>query len=149
MSNIIEKGKTAIGKGGSSAAEGVVIGKHVYGNLYSVPFRNLTDAANLMNTVKEAATAGRAHIIDTMVKKFPPINGFEGGVSIIALLEESHIALHTWPEGDYATLDVYTCGRGADPEIVFNYIVNVLKPKHFKVFRSDRSLIKVGAVTAT
>ncbi len=123
-------------------SEGVIIGKHVYGNLYGVPHSNLTNAARLEEAVRRAAEIGNAHIVDTMIKKFQPVNGFEGGVSIIALLEESHISLHTWPEGEYATLDVYTCGSEADPDAVFSYIVKELKPKRFKLFRSDRSLIR-------
>ncbi|MGC8623013.1 MAG: adenosylmethionine decarboxylase [Candidatus Micrarchaeia archaeon] len=119
-----------------------IIGKHVYGNLYGVPHTSLTNAARLEYAVRKAADYGNAHIVDTMIKKFPPMNGFEGGVSIIALLEESHISLHTWPEGEYATLDVYTCGNTADPDAVFSYIVKELKPKRFKLFRSDRSMIK-------
>lgn len=147
MANV--SGRTAImKKERSGGVTSLVIGKHVYGNLYGVPFRNLTDAAWLTQTVKDAAAAGGAHVIDTMVKKFPALNGLEGGVSIIALLEESHISLHTWPEGDYATLDVYTCGREADPEIIFSRITEVLKPKHFKIFRSDRDLIRLGGVVA-
>ena len=142
-------GRTAIVKRAAVATASVVIGKHVYGNLYGVPFTNLTGAERLAQVVRDAAEAGRAHVIDTMVKKFPSRNGFEGGVSIVALLEESHISLHTWPEGDYATLDVYTCGREADPEVVFNYIIEKLKPKHFKIFRSDRSMTNLNQASRT
>jgi len=124
-----------------SRGESVVIGKHVYGNLYGVPYSNLTDLERLTGTVKEAAIAGKAHIVDMLTRKFLPLNGLEGGVSIIAMLEESHISLHTWPEGSYATLDVYTCGREADPDAVFSYMVKEMKPKRFKLFRSDRSLV--------
>jgi len=41
--------------------------------------------------------------------------GKKGGVSVIALVEESHIAVHTWLEYNYATVDVYTCGEHSDP----------------------------------
>ncbi|MEM0173525.1 MAG: adenosylmethionine decarboxylase, partial [Sulfolobaceae archaeon] len=61
------------------------------------------------------------------------------GVSVIALVEESHIALHTWIEYKYATLDVYTCGSQSDPEAGFNFIVQKLRPKKYQVFYADRS----------
>ncbi|MGC8567934.1 MAG: adenosylmethionine decarboxylase [Candidatus Micrarchaeia archaeon] len=116
-----------------------IIGKHVYGNLYSISPALLTGIDFLSKKIEEAARAGNAHIIEIITKKFPDINGYEGGVSVIALLEESHIALHTWPEGAYATLDVYTCGKEADPQKIFDYMTNVLKPAHFDSYTADRS----------
>ena len=62
-----------------------------------------------------------------------------GGVSLIALIEESHISLHTWPESKYATLDIYSCGEQSDPTLAFEYIVSVLKPKVYNVYNIDRS----------
>ena len=45
---------------------------------------------------------------------FPPENGEPRGVTGVVLLAESHVAVHTWPEIDGVTLDVYVCNLGAD-----------------------------------
>lgn len=45
---------------------------------------------------------------------FPPENGEPRGVTGVVLLAESHLAVHTWPEIDAVTLDVYVCNLGAD-----------------------------------
>ena len=74
-----------------------------------------------------------------ITKKFNSYNEYDGGVSIIALIEESHIALHTWPESMYATLDIYSCGEESNPDAAFSYIVNKLKPKSVTSSFIDRS----------
>ncbi len=106
-----------------------VIGKHVYGNLDMVDPKLISNLNALIKIVVESAKIGNLHIIEMITKKFNPYNGFDGGVSIIALIEESHIALHTWPESMYATLDIYSCGKESNPDAAFNYIIGKLKPK--------------------
>jgi S-adenosylmethionine decarboxylase len=115
-----------------------VIGKHVYANLDQIDSRYLSNMDALAKLVGEAAKIGKLHIIEMSAKKFSPMHGFDGGVSIIAILEESHIALHTWPESDYATVDIYTCGVDGDPDASLEYILAKLKPKSYKVFKADR-----------
>ncbi len=116
-----------------------VIGKHVYANMDLIDSRYLSNMDALVKLVNESAKAGNLHIVEMSAKKFAPMNGYDGGVSIIAIREESHLALHTWPESNYATLDIYTCGSEGDPEAAFSYILTKLKPKEYKVFRADRS----------
>lgn len=127
-----------------------VIGKQVYGNLDMVNPKLISDLNNLMRIVIKSAEIGNLHIIDMITKKFDAYNGIDGGVSIIALIEESHIALHTWPESMYATLDIYSCGEASDPKAAFDYIVSKLKPKHVSMNAANRSsdsnINDIGAV---
>ncbi len=117
-----------------------VLGKHVFGNLYDIEDSVLKDLAYLKESIIEAARAGNLHIIDILEKQFNTINSPDlGGVSIIALIVESHISLHTWPESRYATVDIYSCGNDSNPSLAFDYIVSMLKPKSYKVFSADRS----------
>ncbi len=116
-----------------------VIGKHVFGNLYDIDEKILKDIKMIRDTVIEAARIGNLHIIEIMEKQFNVQNSPDlGGVSMIALIEESHISLHTWPESRYATVDIYSCGGGSNPGLAFDYIVSVMKPKSYKVFTADR-----------
>jgi S-adenosylmethionine decarboxylase len=117
-----------------------VIGKHVFGNLYDVDDSILKNLDYLEESVIEAAKAGNLHIIDIMKRQFNTKDSPDiGGVSIIALIVESHISLHTWPESGYATLDIYSCGNESNPALAFDYIVSTLKPKSYRVFSADRS----------
>ncbi|MEM0086937.1 MAG: adenosylmethionine decarboxylase [Candidatus Micrarchaeaceae archaeon] len=119
---------------------GRVVGKHVYGNLYGIDNRILTDMAALEAATIKAAELGNMHIVSIMKKQFK-IQGSpnNGGVSIIALIKESHIALHTWPESAYATIDIYSCGAQTNPDASFMYFVGVMKPKSYKKYFADRS----------
>ena len=118
----------------------LVTGKHVYGDLYGCRKELLRDKEFLVKTIVDAAREGSARILE--IKSWVFNDGYDG-VSVIALVVESHIALHTWPENEYATLDVYTCGEKTDPWRVFNYIVNALKPRHYIVHYSDRSQLPI------
>ncbi len=118
-----------------------IIGRHVYGDLYGVEPEKLSDKKYLEKIVREAADHANAKLLEVKVWE---LGGDKGGVSVIALIIESHIALHTWPNYRYATLDVYTCGEEADPWKAFKYIVDALKPKTYTVHYTDRSQLPIG-----
>lgn len=113
-----------------------IVGKHVFGNLYDIDPQKLTDKEFLEKLVLDAVNIAHMKLVEIKSWSF---GGKKGGVSVIALVEESHIALHTWNEYNYATLDVYTCGEDSDPQSAFNYIVNALRPKRYQMFYADRS----------
>lgn len=114
-----------------------VIGKHVYGNLYGIDPEVLKNEQYLRSLVIKAAEVANVHLVEVKSWKF--IGGDKEGVSVLALVLESHIAIHTWPDYRFATVDVYTCGDHSMPERAFNYIVNTLKPKRYTIFNADRS----------
>ena len=113
----------------------VVYGTHVYGNLYDCNEEILRDEVKLTNIVKEAAEKANATVVSLFYYKFTP----SGGLSVVAIVAESHISVHTWPEHRYATVDVYTCGPHTDPMVAFEYIGQKLKAKKYSVHIRDRS----------
>ncbi len=124
----------------TGAAKNVkLIGKHVFGNLYKIKNKKLlTDIDEATKVVVDAMTEGNMHIVDIFKHKFEGAGG--NGVSIVALLMESHSTIHTWPEYDYATLDIYSCGDESKPGSAFDYIVKQFMPAKSERFYSDRSL---------
>ncbi|MEM0380162.1 MAG: adenosylmethionine decarboxylase [Desulfurococcaceae archaeon] len=116
--------------------EEYIIGKHVYGNLYGIPRELAIDEKYLIETVVKAAELANMTLVDVKSYSF---GGLKGGVSVIALIMESHIAIHTWVEYRYATVDVYTCGDKSDPWKAFQYIVERLKPKDYTINYADRT----------
>jgi len=119
-----------------SERSGRVVGKHVYGNLYDVDLSVAGDEEKLKKVVAEAAELGNMRVWDLKSWGF---GGDKGGVSVIALVVESHIAVHTWIEYRYATVDVYTCGERSDPFKAFEHILKALKPKFYTFNYADRS----------
>lgn len=93
------------------------MGKHYLLNLYECSFVLLNDEHFLMDLLENAAIASGATVIQTIFKKFNP-----QGVTVICLLAESHISIHTWPEEGKAAVDVYTCGN-CNPKIGCDIII--------------------------
>ena len=96
------------------------MGKHYLLNLYGCPYMILNDEKCLINLLSSAAIVSGATVITTVHKKFEP-----QGVTVLILLSESHISIHTWPERGEAAVDVFTCGN-ADPQIGCDLIVEQL-----------------------
>lgn len=74
--------------------------------------RGLGDVALIEAVLREAAAAARVQVLGVNLHHFGP----EQGVTGVALLAESHISIHTWPEEHLAAVDIFVCGAQADPE---------------------------------
>ncbi len=113
-----------------------IIGMHLFGNLYDIDPKIATDKELIRQAVLKAVNVAKMTLVEHKAWNF---GGKKGGVSVIALVTESHIAIHTWNEYKYATVDIYTCGKASNPEAGFDYLVSILKPKKVKRFYADRS----------
>ncbi|WP_292320695.1 adenosylmethionine decarboxylase [Caldisphaera sp.] len=112
-----------------------VVGRHVYGNVKGCRNTNLLkDEKGLTNLLIKAGNAGNMTILDVKTWKIGE------GVSAVAIVLESHITIHTWPEYKFATVDVYSCGSHTDPKKAFDFIVNALDPEDVEFGMTDRSL---------
>ncbi|MBW9141224.1 MAG: adenosylmethionine decarboxylase [Candidatus Aramenus sulfurataquae] len=110
-----------------------VVGKQVYGSLYDCDEEVLKDTERLKTIVTNAAKEGNMTLLDIRSWKIGE------GVSVVAIVLESHITIHTWPEYKFATVDVYSCGAHTDPKRAFEYIVSELKAKRYTMKEADRS----------
>jgi S-adenosylmethionine decarboxylase len=87
------------------------VGKHCILELYDCDRSRLDDEAFLRDTITTAARRAGATLLHLITHRFEP-----QGVTGLALLAESHISIHTWPESGYAAVDVFTCGDHTMPE---------------------------------
>jgi S-adenosylmethionine decarboxylase len=83
-------------------------GVHLIVDLYDAD--RLDDIDHIETTLRRCVEAAGATLLHIHLHHFQP-----DGVSGVAVLAESHISIHTWPEARYAALDVFMCGR-ADPD---------------------------------
>ena len=85
-------------------------GRHCLVEAYECwPDRLDSDSAVDAALMSAACKAG-LHVLGRTVERFAPC-----GVTGVALLAESHMSVHTWPEAEYAAIDVFTCDGGRDP----------------------------------
>ena len=85
-------------------------GTHLLVDLWDAT--NLCDPRVIDHTLREAAMAAGATILHSHFHHFSP----NGGVSGVLVLAESHISIHTWPERDFAAVDIFMCGA-CDPHM--------------------------------
>ena len=74
----------------------------------------LTDGALLEKHCLQAVAAAGLQAVAHLVHTFPDTAEGPGGVTATVLLAESHLCVHTWPEQNAVTLDVYVCNFGGD-----------------------------------
>jgi len=79
-------------------------GTHLIIDLFGA--KRLDDLKHIERTLKRCVTAAGATLLHIHLHHFTP----NGGVSGVAVLAESHISIHSWPEAEYAALDVFMCG---------------------------------------
>ncbi|MFD2116495.1 adenosylmethionine decarboxylase [Paenibacillus yanchengensis] len=99
-------------------------GRHVAVDAWGVDFELLNSAQFLQSHMVEAAEACGATVLSVQAQQFEP-----QGATVLVLLSESHISIHTYPEKGFAALDCYTCGETVDPQLAIDYMLSVLKPE--------------------
>ncbi len=87
------------------------VGRHAICEFWGASNLDSIDVAE--RALRTAAEVGGVTLIEVFVHQFAP-----HGVSGIAVIAESHLALHTWPEHGYLAADFFTCGDSADIEAI-------------------------------
>jgi S-adenosylmethionine decarboxylase len=94
--------------------------------------RVLTDAALLTVAARRAVAAGGGHVLDEALVRFP-----NGAVTLVLVLAESHLSIHTWPEERLVAVDLFSCGA-IDADRVVDDVLRSLAPRRALVRRLDR-----------
>ena len=88
---------------------------------------HLDDCGHIEKTLVKCVEAAGATLLHIHLHRFEP-----NGVSGVAVLAESHISVHSWPENGYAAFDVFMCGD-AMPERCVEVIRSAFKPDRIVV----------------
>lgn len=117
-------------------------GRHVAVDTWGVDFEVLNNADLLQAHMVEAAEACGATVMSIQAKQFEP-----QGATVLVLLSESHLSIHTYPERGFAAIDCYTCGETVDPQLAIDYLVTVLQPEKYFAKKLIRGLGELEVVT--
>ena len=97
-------------------------GNHLLLELYGCNRDKLNDELYLRCQLNNAAKLAKASVLNIVSNKFEPF-----GVTAIALLAESHLSIHTWPESQYSAIDIFTCGRNMRPNLASQFLIESLE----------------------
>ena len=112
-----------------------VLGHHLIVDMWECAPESLTSVAGVESALRDAVAACRATLIELRVHAFQPT-----GVTGVAIIKESHISVHTWPELGYAAVDIFTCGE-TDAHSAVGVLNDFFSPR-----RSDVMEFKRGAI---
>ena len=101
-------------------------GRHCILEIYECDQAKLNDEAFVRTTITSSVKMAGATLINLITHSFKP-----QGVTGLALLAESHISIHTWPEIGYAAIDVFTCGNHTMPENACELFSKEFSAKNF------------------
>ena len=96
------------------------LGNHILVEFMNCDPHIMNDVAAIERDMVEAAQKAGATVINSTFHHFSPF-----GVSGVVVIQESHLAIHTWPEYGYAAVDVFMCGT-CDPNVAVKAICNRL-----------------------
>ena len=111
----------------------VYAGTHLLIDLWGA--RNLDDIAVIETAMRDSVTACGATLLHLHLHQFSP----NGGLSGVAVLAESHISVHTWPERGYAAFDIFMCGS-CNPYAAIEVLKGALEPERIQLAEQKRGL---------
>lgn len=113
-------------------------GTHLILDLWGA--RRLDDMELIEKALRRIVKSAKATLLHIHLHRFTP----NGGVSGVAVLAESHISVHTWPERAYAAFDVFMCGD-AVPHVAMTELKKAFKPECLEVVEHRRGIVESGA----
>ncbi len=112
------------------------LGRHLLVEYYNCDTKILMDIGCIEDILVCAAKKAKAHIVDVVFHTFNP-----HGISGVVVVQESHLAIHTWPELGFASVDIYTCGNSVNPWRAYKYLLKALKAKHSTALEMKRGVL--------
>lgn len=97
---------------------------------------HLDDLELMQTTIREAVNVAGASLLHIHLHHFTP----NGGITGVAVLAESHISVHTWPERGFAAFDIFMCGE-AEPEMAVPILRDVFKPTTVNINEHLRGVV--------
>lgn len=109
-------------------------GTHLLVELWNA--KNLGDLEITDRMLREAAASAGATLLHVHLHHFGPNAGLSG----VAVLAESHISIHTWPERGYAAIDVFMCGA-CDPYKAIPVMRQAFEPGNVQLSEQKRGIL--------
>jgi S-adenosylmethionine decarboxylase len=112
------------------------LGTHLLIDLRECNPEILKSLDKVRNALVSAAKEAKATIVDISFHEFNPF-----GISGVVVIAESHLTIHTWPEYNYAAIDIFTCGEVIKPEVAASYLIKQFECKSPSIVEMKRGIL--------
>lgn len=113
------------------------LGNHILVEFMNCDPHIMNDVAGIERDMVAAAQKAGATVINSTFHHFSP-----WGVSGVVVIQESHLAIHTWPEYGYAAVDLFTCGE-MDAWISFDHLKECFKSLSYSAIEMKRGSVNL------
>lgn len=103
------------------------MGIHVVAEFLGVDPEKLSRVENVKRILERVLINSKLNVVANVFHQFAPY-----GVSGVFLLRESHLSIHTWPEYEYAAIDIFSCGAEEDALQALSLLIKEFQPKAVK-----------------
>lgn len=114
------------------------LGWHILVEFIGCSSEILNDVGAVEKSMVDAAQEAGATVIQSSFHHFSPF-----GISGVVVIQESHLAIHTWPEYQYAAVDLFTCGESVDPWVSFDLLKNAFKAQNHSAVEMHRGSLAI------
>lgn len=112
------------------------LGRHIMVEYYNCDKEILNNYEKIEKYMVQAAKEAKATIVTSTFHMFNP-----WGVSGAVIIQESHLTIHTWPEYNYAAVDLFTCGEEINPWDAFEYLERKLRAEKTDYTEMSRGIV--------
>lgn len=112
------------------------LGRHILVEFFGCKPEIMNQVSTIENSMVTAAETAGATVINSTFHHFSPY-----GVSGVVVIQESHLAIHTWPEFQYAAVDLFTCGEEVNPWKSFDYLKKAFGAEHYSAIEMRRGAV--------
>ena len=109
--------------------------KHILFDLIDCPYDLLNEEEFIKDSLINASIVAKSKYLKVETHKFEP-----QGITGYALLTDSHMSIHTWPEKNIAKCDIFTCSDSNDPKAAIEYLRTQFKAMEVRRWTCNRSL---------
>jgi S-adenosylmethionine decarboxylase proenzyme len=109
-------------RGEDTGGAAPALGKHIILEMWDAQSTNSPDA--IKSALTQACARGNLRLLKVLIHQFEPF-----GISGVAMIAESHITIHTWPEYSFIAVDIYSSKKDADIDRVAQAMKAAFSPR--------------------
>ncbi len=117
----------------------ISLGKQVLAEFYGCCVETINNKDIIRDSMIEAAKVAKATIVADVFHEFNP-----HGISGVVVIAESHIAIHSWPEHQCASIDIFTCSDDMDPLAAVEFLKTIFKAQKVEVKTIPRGQVDMS-----